>query len=325
MPRRACSNMMRNCSFAAIAGALLATAAASAGLSDDILTIEATSDRGTGSLVIHFADGAFDAADHKFTYTLGSATPITSAATGETICTLRAAEITIRKYARHNANFTIDSADGATRISVRSGLASFPQISADAAVAVASVSLGLSDVNNDGSSLAVVGGESDGIFRALFNGRAPASGVYSRQLSGVSGGAGGTISVSQKDPIAGTRAIGTAVSDMSYEFIASVGAGDRVEVAISYRIQPDPTCIDDSDGDGVLDCDEVPVASTAATTGTAADANTAGTDSTRDLAGDTNGDSATPGSTSVCPAAAPAATLASFAALMAMRRPMRRR
>jgi hypothetical protein len=233
---------------------LLCAIPAYAGISDEVFLLEAVQDGGRGALVVHFRDGQWDAAYQKFTWSLNEPESIVDSENGQTICTLRSASVTLRDHCRFNVIFEVDGGDGDTQVFMRSALLTFPELSANEAEAQATASLTLTDRNSNGAEVRGVGPPGTPMFRGEYNSGAPDGAVFTQLLGEIACDSGGTVTGTQKDPASGYRGVGAAVRSISFRFEYALTAGDRALASVSYRVTPEPTCTEDSDGDLTPDC-----------------------------------------------------------------------
>lgn len=236
-----------------LAGALGAArvAGGASGVSGDFVLFSVSSSQGAASFAVNLEDAVWTASSRQMKWQLSSATPLVDSSSGAVIATLRSASIALKGCSRWELSFEADAGAAETTFEVASGLAGFSEISSAEAQGVAYGAFNVRDLNNDNAVLNGLGAVGAGAFRAFNNGSVTSGTLYSQMVSQVFVGAGGTATVWQKDPPAGTRAVGNAVSSAAIYAYFSLSAGDRVNSSSYFDVNPDPAdCGLDSDGDG---------------------------------------------------------------------------
>lgn len=230
-------------------GAARATGASS--VSGDFLRINVTSAQGSASMVVGLNEATWTASSKQMKWQLPASTQLVDASSGNVIATLRSASMSLKGCSRWELNFEADAGAADTTFEFISGTVNFAEISSASAQGVAYAAFNVREMNNDDATLSGLGSIGAGAFRAYYNGAAPGGSLYTQMIGQVFVGAGGTATGWQKDPPAGTRAVGAAVSSISTYVYFSLTAGDRVASSSYFDVSPDPAdCDVDSDADG---------------------------------------------------------------------------
>jgi len=223
-------------------------------VSEVALEVEASSASGVAVLEIGRDALSWDGAAQALVWQGDGALQLLEPETRAVIATLTSALVEFRGCSKVTLNFALDAGDSDVTVIVRTGQLAFPTIAADSAAGRASASFTLSDLNGDGAEMVGLGGGGRGAFRAYFNGQAPDGSLFAHLVAVMSISGGGSGSASQRDPLFGYRAVGSAVSDMSVEVAFTLSALDRLSASTSFDINPDPDdCGADADGDGLPD------------------------------------------------------------------------
>jgi hypothetical protein len=112
----------------------------------------------------------------------------------------------------------------------------------------------LSDLDGNGAFVYALGPLGSGSMLTQFNGFVPSGTIFADLVSEVSIGGGGTATCTQSDPGSGYRLVGSAVSNISLQVGFLLSANDRTHAFAKFWIRPEPSCTEDSDGDGTADC-----------------------------------------------------------------------
>ena len=148
-------------------------------------------------------------------------------------------------------NFTCHAGDAQTTFALRSGDLEFTTLPANVAQASASVSASITDLNGDGARLAGVGPPGSGVYQAVYNHVVSGDHLFSNLLASITVGPGATGSATQRDPLAGERAVNASVSSMAVDLAFTLTASDTATLSTSYKVLPQPNDVaHDTDGDG---------------------------------------------------------------------------
>jgi hypothetical protein len=246
----------------ALCTAMVFVAPALAQISDAVFTIDATNDSGTGSYAVAFEDGVWDPDQQTFNWALSEQIDLYDEDTSAWVASLIDATVFVRAVQLYaiELNIGVISGDTLTTFVVGSPLVSFASaVPASFAQGRATASLTLTDGLGDGATLRGLGPVGSGVYRAFYNGYVPAGTRFTHLVGLISVGPGGTATGSQSDPLAGFRAVGTSVDDMSAEIAFTLTPFDLAFATTAFGIpEPDP-CYGDFDGDGVIDSGDLGV------------------------------------------------------------------
>jgi hypothetical protein len=236
---------------ALLAIALVVVPVAQAGISDNLLTVEAcvggscygytlfTADDPRGSLV-------YDPGTQSWTWTLLVDVPIMSFDGQTMMGTLQAGDTNLDfgQDPSVNLNFAVEAGPdpGGTTFTIKSALLSFPTIAS--ATARASAAFTLTDgVDDDGATLTPQAGET-GSYKAQYNGFVPTGTTFTRLIPQMIAEPMGTTSLSQEYPGGGLyQSLGGSAYDMSTQVSFTLTANDLASGTSVFEIIPEPSAL----------------------------------------------------------------------------------
>lgn len=213
----------------------LTASIASADLTNEVLTVEASVGGQSGVFQVTTDDGMFDQFGNFFWSYDGDIDIISDG--GNVIATLSNPSVTIIADPVINVNFSVQAGNSDTVFTIHSGLLSFPQI--DGAIGAASAGVTVTDVNGDGATISPDGSN---MYFAHYNGSYPAGTLFAALLpDALSAGAFQTNSTSDEFPGGGGFAnIADPVVSMSAAWTFTVSAFDIASGTSTFVIVPAP-------------------------------------------------------------------------------------
>ncbi len=229
--------------------ALLVAPVANAGISNDLLAVEAcaggscygytlfTPDDPRGTLV-------YDPATQSWMWTLLVDVPIMSLDGLTTMGTLQAGNtnLTFAQDPSVNLNFAVEAGPeaGGTTFTIKSALLSFPTISN--ATARASAAFTLTDgIDEDGASLTPQVGDL-GAYKTQYNGFVPDGTTFSQLIPQMAADPMSTTSLSEEYPGGGAyQSLGGAAYDMSSQVSFTLSPNDLASGTSVFEIAPEPS------------------------------------------------------------------------------------
>ena len=221
---------------AAAAVGIVATAPASADISQVVLRIEASNANGTGAWNAMINTGEFGP-DGTYSWTLSSPVEIRSTS-GALLATLTSGSTYIVEDPLVSLGFSVQAGGMDTTFQITSALLSFPGINP----AEGRVSGGITgtDITGDGVSLTGVSGAS--MISAQHDGIVPTGTTFADLIAGplTTMDAFGSVSESEASPASGFTPIGGTVSDISLRYAFTLTAGDIASGTATFVVLPAP-------------------------------------------------------------------------------------
>lgn len=237
----------------AVGAGSLVGLAASAGVSDVVINIEASNAEGSATLQIPVTGGTWDGTLKRYRYYRSTAQDLVDPDSGNVICRLNSVDLNLRKCSQIDFIMNADAGSSETTFVVSLADLDFGMIDSATAQGKASCSMTLSDRNANGALMMALGSSGAPAYLSKFS-NGGSEQTFAGLLSVISTSAGGTASGNQKDPPVGYRAVGAGVAGISVDLGFVVSYGDRINVNSSFDINPDPSgCPEDADSDGMPD------------------------------------------------------------------------
>lgn len=219
--------------FTAGIGALLLTAAATAGIEGRAITIIAhNAADGAGMVTIREADGSWDSEHQNWTWNSTDPLEIRNSS-GQVIGSLENCRFGFVADPVVTLFFDVQAGNALTSFTIASGVLSFPTITNGQAKATSAVTV----TDNNGNGATMTGLQSGGnMYRAAYNGQ---PGTTFATLNG------GPIGVGAWDSVANNEALGFqlvpgAVSSMWAEYSFKLSANDTASATSTFTLIPTP-------------------------------------------------------------------------------------
>jgi hypothetical protein len=221
-----------------VLAAIAAVPFVSAGLTDVIFHIEATSNEGTAVYELTMDDMGWQRSQDQWDFS-SDQTVVVKAENGQTVFTLSDVSLFFRADPQINLSFSVQAGNSDTAFTISSALLSFPTI--NNAQGQASSAFTVTDTNNNGATLTGTNGDGNG-YNTFYNGYL--SNLFVGQIPSVTVPAGtSSKSDSANYPAAGYAAVGADVSDMSAQVKFSLTAKDLASGTTQYEIVPEPSAL----------------------------------------------------------------------------------
>lgn len=226
-----------------LSAAVSMAAVAMGEISKDVIVISAENQSGSATYTLALDDtGWGDTQDPNGVYQWerSESWSMIDPDNGAVIAEIESLGVLYRNDPQINLEFAFKAGTSETFFSVTSAKLSFEDL--PDAVGSATVSLSLTDVNDDGAYVKGESGPSaNRVYWAAFNGDFPVVDTFSTLIDGVIvEGEGGTTTYGESDPEFGHRAIGKIVNNMSARLEFSLSGGDFVSGTSGYDVIPEP-------------------------------------------------------------------------------------
>jgi hypothetical protein len=203
-------------------------------------TLRVKNEGGEGALKVTARDCTWDPMLQKLEWILPQPLTVANPLTNDAIATLTSARVQlyVGLLPRIQLDFGVEAGGATTSFVLEPGLIQSPPPEVGVPEARATVSLSVTDKNNNGAGLRAIGPPGTGIFQARFNGAAPNGYLFATMLYQILCGAGGSAKVSQYTPPVGyARLAFPIIYDMSTYVAFTLTAGDVAQGSTSLRFR----------------------------------------------------------------------------------------
>jgi hypothetical protein len=229
---RSMRGFLVGCAVAAVCSA------AQAEISNVVYTVKATNSLGSAMAEWTFQQGNWNPQTNTYSWIMQSPKELKDPNSGALIGTIHQANTVIIGDPQISLGFLVQAGAVNTTFEITSALLSFPAI--PSAEGKASVQMGITDLNGDGSELmGLIPGPA--AYHAQYNGFVPGGSDFSKLIGSVTASPGGSGNAFQNDPPVGNKPVGATVNDMSARIRFSLTALDTASGTSVYTIIPEPT------------------------------------------------------------------------------------